>query len=58
MDSQSSLNGRVDSPRDGGGTTGFSAFFKQLVQPSVDALMLASLSEIFISVIALSNSDD
>jgi hypothetical protein len=31
---------------------------QQLVQPSVDALMLASLSEIFISVIALSNSDD
>jgi hypothetical protein len=31
---------------------------QQLVQPSIDALMLASLSEIFISVVALSNSDD
>jgi hypothetical protein len=31
---------------------------QQLVQPSFDALMLASPSEIFISVIALSNSDD
>jgi len=34
------------------------SLLQQLVQPSFDALMLASLSEIFISVIALSNSDD
>jgi hypothetical protein len=31
---------------------------QRLVQPSFDELMLASLSELFISVIALSNSDD
>ena len=31
---------------------------QQLVQLSFDVLMLALLSEMFISVIALSNSDD
>jgi hypothetical protein len=56
MDSQSSLMA-VDSRETEEGRQA-PLLLQQLVQPSFDALMLAFLSEILISVIALSNSDD
>ena len=56
MDSQSSLMA-VDSRETEEGRQA-PLLLQQLVQPSFDVLMLAFLSEILISVIALSNSDD